>query len=200
MTWSVITCAHKRFESVLGPCQDIFTFLLVPMNQPGIEVRPIRTMAGSSEFAEVFFDDVHVPAGRIVGVRVERNFLARATDKTWRKAKAKQPAKKKSPATKAPPGNAPLSKLSISDLQAMYVATVGRPTRSKNANYLIWKIRQAEQGKIPVGPTRRRSSTNPGAYKVIPLRMETEVVYQIDAARERGEIRNLRAEAKKRGL
>ena len=32
---------------------------------------------------------VLVTTGRIVGVRVERNFLARATDKTWRKAKAK---------------------------------------------------------------------------------------------------------------
>ena len=55
---------------------------------------------------------------------------------------------------------------------------------SKNAAYLIWKIRQAEKGKIPVGPTRR-ASANPGDYKVIPLRMETEVVDQIDAARER---------------
>jgi len=35
---------------------------------------------------------VLVTAGRIVGVRVERNFLARATDKTWQKAKAKHRA------------------------------------------------------------------------------------------------------------
>jgi uncharacterized protein (TIGR02231 family) len=35
---------------------------------------------------------VLVTTGRIVGVRVERNFLARATDKTWQKAKAKHRA------------------------------------------------------------------------------------------------------------
>lgn len=31
-------------------------FLLVPMNQPGVTVRPIRQMTGESEFCEVFFD------------------------------------------------------------------------------------------------------------------------------------------------
>ena len=33
------------------------TFLLVPMDQPGIEVRPIKMMSGDSEFNEVFFTD-----------------------------------------------------------------------------------------------------------------------------------------------
>ncbi|WEK56775.1 MAG: acyl-CoA dehydrogenase family protein [Candidatus Brevundimonas phytovorans] len=32
------------------------SFLLVPMDQPGVETRPIRQMTGESEFAEVFFD------------------------------------------------------------------------------------------------------------------------------------------------
>jgi len=33
------------------------SFLLVPMDQPGIEVRPIASLTGTSEFNEVFFDD-----------------------------------------------------------------------------------------------------------------------------------------------
>ena len=33
------------------------SFLLVPMDQPGIEVRPIVQLTGTSEFNEVFFDD-----------------------------------------------------------------------------------------------------------------------------------------------
>lgn len=101
------------------------------------------------------------------------------------KAKAKQPAKKQRAAAKDASGEKPLSKLSVPKLQERYKEIVGRTTGSKNAAYLIWKIRQAEKGKIPVGPTQRRSSANPGDYKVIPLRMETEVVDQIDAARER---------------
>jgi alkylation response protein AidB-like acyl-CoA dehydrogenase len=43
------------------------TFLLVPMDQPGIEVRPIRMLSGESEFNEVFFDDARTPAGNVVG-------------------------------------------------------------------------------------------------------------------------------------
>jgi alkylation response protein AidB-like acyl-CoA dehydrogenase len=43
------------------------TFLLVPMDQPGIEVRPIRMMSGDSEFNEVFFTDARTPVDNVVG-------------------------------------------------------------------------------------------------------------------------------------
>jgi alkylation response protein AidB-like acyl-CoA dehydrogenase len=41
--------------------------LFVDMDSPGITVRPIRTMHGSDEFCEVFFDDVAVPFERTLG-------------------------------------------------------------------------------------------------------------------------------------
>lgn len=43
------------------------SFLLVPMDSPGITVRPIDNIGGYSEFAEVFFDDVRVPRDAMVG-------------------------------------------------------------------------------------------------------------------------------------
>jgi alkylation response protein AidB-like acyl-CoA dehydrogenase len=43
------------------------SFLLVPMDQPGIEVRPIRALSGESEFNEVFFTDATTAADHIVG-------------------------------------------------------------------------------------------------------------------------------------
>jgi alkylation response protein AidB-like acyl-CoA dehydrogenase len=43
------------------------TALFVDMNTPGITVRPIETMHGLEEFAEVFFDDVVVPFDRTLG-------------------------------------------------------------------------------------------------------------------------------------
>ncbi|MCK8669753.1 acyl-CoA dehydrogenase family protein [Rhodococcus sp. NPDC003382] len=43
------------------------TYLLIPMNSPGIEVRPLRDAAGGYHFAEVFFDDVVVPVANRVG-------------------------------------------------------------------------------------------------------------------------------------
>jgi alkylation response protein AidB-like acyl-CoA dehydrogenase len=43
------------------------SYLLVPMRQPGIEIRPIVQLTGTSEFNEVFFDDARAAAADIVG-------------------------------------------------------------------------------------------------------------------------------------
>ncbi|WP_101788824.1 acyl-CoA dehydrogenase family protein [Nonomuraea indica] len=43
------------------------SYLLVPMRQPGVEVRPIVQLTGTSEFNEVFFDGATTDAGNIVG-------------------------------------------------------------------------------------------------------------------------------------
>ncbi len=42
-------------------------FFLVSMHQPGVEIRPIRQLTGTSEFNEVFFDDAECDADDIVG-------------------------------------------------------------------------------------------------------------------------------------
>ncbi len=47
--------------------QEGISFLLIDMKAPGITVRPIRTIDGGEEINEVFFDDVRVPAGNLVG-------------------------------------------------------------------------------------------------------------------------------------
>jgi alkylation response protein AidB-like acyl-CoA dehydrogenase len=64
------------------------SYLLIPMNTPGIEVRPLATMTGESEFNEVFFTEARVPQANVVGrrgdgwtianttLRHERNMLA----------------------------------------------------------------------------------------------------------------------------
>ncbi|MFJ6011149.1 acyl-CoA dehydrogenase family protein [Streptomyces sp. NPDC092952] len=43
------------------------TWLAMAMDAPGVTVRPLRTLAGSTEFAEVFLDEVRVPAENRVG-------------------------------------------------------------------------------------------------------------------------------------
>ncbi|MFA5941176.1 MAG: acyl-CoA dehydrogenase [Sinimarinibacterium sp.] len=42
-------------------------FLLLPLRQPGIEIRPIRQLGGGAEFNEVFFDGARAEADHIVG-------------------------------------------------------------------------------------------------------------------------------------
>ena len=43
------------------------SFLLVPLDQDGVDVRPIRQLTGTSEFNEVFFDGARTAADRVVG-------------------------------------------------------------------------------------------------------------------------------------
>ena len=47
--------------------RDGLSYLLVPMHQAGVTVRPIRQMTGESEFNEVFFDGARTAAENIVG-------------------------------------------------------------------------------------------------------------------------------------
>jgi len=43
------------------------TFMLAPMDTPGIEIKPIRLISGNSPFCETFFSDVVVPVENVVG-------------------------------------------------------------------------------------------------------------------------------------
>jgi len=43
------------------------TYFALPMNQPGVEVRPLIQMTGESGFSEVFFTNARVPADAIIG-------------------------------------------------------------------------------------------------------------------------------------
>ncbi|MCP5178545.1 MAG: acyl-CoA dehydrogenase family protein [Pseudomonadales bacterium] len=60
-----------------GKPQDGITFLLLDMDTPGIRVEPIVFASGTHEVNQVFFDNVRVPVGNVVG----------AVDKGWTVAK-----------------------------------------------------------------------------------------------------------------
>jgi alkylation response protein AidB-like acyl-CoA dehydrogenase len=55
------------------------SYLLIDMKSPGIDVRPLRQMTGSSEFNEVFLSDVRTPTDWIVGKRGEGWLVSRTT-------------------------------------------------------------------------------------------------------------------------
>jgi hypothetical protein len=58
-------------------------------------------------------------------------------------------------ATKAAgPGPEKLTKLDVAELQGRYLELVGRHTGSTNRAYPIWKIREAQKGRIPLGPRK----------------------------------------------
>jgi alkylation response protein AidB-like acyl-CoA dehydrogenase len=55
------------------------SYLLVPMDQPGVTVRPIRQLTGTSEFNEVFFDGARTAADHVVGAPGDGWRVAMAT-------------------------------------------------------------------------------------------------------------------------
>jgi alkylation response protein AidB-like acyl-CoA dehydrogenase len=76
--WSDWCFALCRTEPS-APSHQALSYLLVPMRQPGIAVRPIRQITGRSEFSETFFDGARTAAGNVVGGRGEGWRVAMAT-------------------------------------------------------------------------------------------------------------------------
>jgi alkylation response protein AidB-like acyl-CoA dehydrogenase len=50
-----------------APKHKGITWVMFPMDTPGVEIREIKTIVGSSEFSEVFFDEARVPIVNRVG-------------------------------------------------------------------------------------------------------------------------------------
>jgi alkylation response protein AidB-like acyl-CoA dehydrogenase len=70
--WS--TSAHHADYGMLlartdwdAPKHRGITYFALPMNQPGVEARPLRQMNGHASFNEVFFTDARVPAANVIG-------------------------------------------------------------------------------------------------------------------------------------
>jgi alkylation response protein AidB-like acyl-CoA dehydrogenase len=59
--------ALVRTDPQAQPRHAGISFLLLDLHNPGIEIKPIKTIAGDDEFSEVFFDNVIVPAENLVG-------------------------------------------------------------------------------------------------------------------------------------
>jgi len=61
--WCFVLCRTDRD----APKHKGLSYLLVPMRQPGIEIRPIVQITGTSEFNEVFFDGARTALDNVVG-------------------------------------------------------------------------------------------------------------------------------------
>ena len=62
-----------------APKHQGVSYLICPMDAPGIEIRPIIEMTGSHTFNEVFFTDVRIPAANLVGEENQGWGLAKVT-------------------------------------------------------------------------------------------------------------------------
>lgn len=69
------------------------SFILCPLNLPGITVRPIRQLDGDTGFAEIFFDDVRVPVENTLGEVGRGWYVAMATAGFERGVSLRSPAR-----------------------------------------------------------------------------------------------------------
>jgi alkylation response protein AidB-like acyl-CoA dehydrogenase len=65
--WCSMMFALVRTDPNAARPQQGISFLLIDMNSPGVQVRPIRMLDGGTDLNEVFLDKVRVPAKNLVG-------------------------------------------------------------------------------------------------------------------------------------
>jgi len=95
----------------------------------------------------------------------------------------------------SPTARPKLTKLTVEELLALHLELIGRASSSSDKAYLVWRLRQAEKGRIPIGPRQPRRQRRvegeggepqaPQDFKVLPLRMEVSLVSKLDEARVR---------------
>jgi alkylation response protein AidB-like acyl-CoA dehydrogenase len=86
--------AHKIWTTLAYDCTHMFallrtdpdsgkhagiSYILLPLDQPGVVIRRIHQITGQSEFCEVFLEDVRTPADWIVGERGQGWTVSRTT-------------------------------------------------------------------------------------------------------------------------
>jgi len=135
-----------------APKREGISFILIDMASPGVSVKPIRLISGSSPFCETFFDNVRVPAENLVGKKNAGWTIAKALLAHERALISKlRDARKEEQDT-------------LEDLAAEYIGTDGehiadpilrdRITRA-NMDFLCNKLtlrRSAEAVKAGLGP------------------------------------------------
>ena len=65
--WAADWCALLTRSDPNSTKHKGLSYILVDMKSPGVEVRPLRQMTGESEFCELFFHNVRVPAENVLG-------------------------------------------------------------------------------------------------------------------------------------
>lgn len=145
-----------------------------------------------ARYHEVVGEETRSPNKKYLIRRIEESLAAKKQRSPSRRAKAaalSAPPAPASPAATPAAGTQPAPRrgrfaaMSLEELQAKYLEVVGRPTGSRDVPYLKWKIREAEAGRIKVGPRPERElKVREDGKRVIPLSFEDEALKALDKA------------------
>lgn len=128
------------------PKHEGITYMVLPMHQQGVEVRPIRQMNRHSSFNEVFMTDARVPARFVVGTVNDGWRVARAT-----LAHERSFATLRRPRFDSPDGRRGLA-LDEAELEAEkhFRTYVWYPQRAGRADLVIERAREMGRDRDPV--------------------------------------------------
>ena len=139
-------------------------------------------------FREATGETTKSPNKKFLVRRIEEALAARAEEPSRPTRTSARATPEPEPET-TPDESAPqkprgrFASMTIEELQTKYLEVVGRSTGSDDRRYLIWKIREAEKGRINVGPRKRRTHDGePLDVKILPLRLEADVADKMDEA------------------
>jgi alkylation response protein AidB-like acyl-CoA dehydrogenase len=162
--WGILLA---RTNTELPKHQGI-TYLVVDMQTPGIDIRPLRQMTGEAHFSEVFLDDVRVPIENVIG----------DVDGGWRVALTTLASERSSIAGGSggadPPGLIALAReFGVSDDAVIRQTLADVHTRAELLRFLRYRSQTAlSQGKRP-GP---ETSVMKLAYAAFMQRMTNAAI------------------------
>lgn len=143
-----------------------------------------------ARYREVVGEETRSPNKKHLIRRIEETLAAKKQRAPTRRATATAPSTPPAPAARAATsaeGAQPtrqrgrFASMTIGELQAKYREVVGRPTSSSNPSYLQWKIREAEAGRVPVGPRpEREMKVREDGNRVLPFSFDAEAVKALD--------------------
>ncbi|MCP3104241.1 DUF2924 domain-containing protein [Myxococcus sp. K15C18031901] len=147
-----------------------------------------------ARYREVVGEETRSPNKKHLIRRIEEALAAKKQPSPARRGAATAPSTPPPPpvaqatpsSEEAPPPSrrrGRFSTMSLQELQAEYRKVVGRPTGSSNVSYLQWKIREAEAGRVSVGPrAEREAKVREDGKRVIPLSFDAEALESLDKA------------------
>jgi hypothetical protein len=131
-----------------------------------------------AKYAEIVGETTRAPNKAFLLRKIREALEAKG--RTAKDARSATGERMRGPAQRGKRGPATgLTKMTVEELQAVYLEEVGRPTNSVDKAYLAWKIRMARNGKVPVGPARERKY-EPGQTKIVPLTLPRDTVDALD--------------------
>lgn len=160
-------------------------------------IEKLRLPELQARFAEIVGEPTRSPNRKFLLRRIEEALVAHAIAEpvveealrpARRNTRTPEPAAQETPVMEATPSAPPrlrgrFASMTIEELQTKYLEVVGRSTGSDDRRYLIWKIHEAEKGRINVGPRKTRARDGePLDVKILPLRLETELADKMDEA------------------